>query len=196
MFCEIVEKEFPLGYLPEIGHFMVVEANHESCDEIEFTSEIRERSESFNSLDYTADTEQARHFSEHREAVDIKSNSRMTQQLCCVEEITRAAAKIENVLRARQIEFDLANPADINFDPTVDIEIFWPVCAWVFDDVSLTNLLETGWIDCFDDTLRVQRRPARSQQPQCVPSRAGQASAIYKLSYFMAKSHLRIDHTL
>jgi hypothetical protein len=27
-------------------------------------------------------------------------------------------------------------------------------------------------------------------------SRAGQAAAIYKLSYFVAKSHLTIDHSL
>ena len=66
MFCQIVEKEFPLLHLPKIRHFVVVEANHKSGDEIEFPSQIGERPESFNSLDYTADTEQARNFPEHR----------------------------------------------------------------------------------------------------------------------------------
>jgi len=120
----------------------------------------------------------------------------MTQQLGYVEEIPRAAAEIENVLRTQQIEFDLANPADINFDPAVEVEIFWPVCAWVFDDVSLANLLETDWIDCFDDPFCIEREPPGSQQSKRMFSCAGQASAIYELSYFMAKSHVRIDHTL
>jgi hypothetical protein len=113
-----------------------------------------------------------------------------------VEEIARAAAKIENAPGARQIEFDLADPADVNFDPTVKIEIFWPVRAGVFYGVSLANLLETSWIDCLDDPFCIQREPVRSQKPERMLSCAGQAPAIYELSYFMAKSHLRIDHTL
>ena len=102
----------------------------------------------------------------------------MTQQLGYVEEIPRAAAKIENVLRTRQIEFDLANPADVNFDPAVEVEIFWPVCAWVFDGVSLANLLEADWIDCFDDPFCIERESPRSQQSEGMLSCAGQASAI------------------
>ena len=66
MFCQIVDKELPLWHLPKIGHFVVVEANHESGDEIEFSSQIGERPKSFNPLDYPADTEQARNFPEHR----------------------------------------------------------------------------------------------------------------------------------
>src|SRR5947208_15343870 len=88
----------------------------------------------------------------------------MTQQLGYVEEIPRAAAKIENVLGTRQIEFDLANPADVNFDPAVEVEIFWLVFAWVFDGVSLANLLETDGIDCCDDPFCIERGSPRPQQ--------------------------------
>ena len=53
---------------------MVVKANHESRDEIEFLSKIGERSESFNLLDYTL-SEQACNLPEHGQTVHIKTHS-------------------------------------------------------------------------------------------------------------------------
>ena len=151
MFCEVVEKEFPLWHLPKTGHFVVVEANHEGSDEIEFSSKIREGTESVDSLNYAMDTQESRNFAEHGHAVHIKTKSRMTEQLRNVEEISCAAAEIEDPLRPRQIEFELPNPADVDFDPTVQIEIFRPVRAGICDGVSLTNVLETVGVHCFDD---------------------------------------------
>src|SRR6266487_4624798 len=120
----------------------------------------------------------------------------MAEQLGYVEKISCAAAKVEDALGTRQIEFDLANPANIDSDPAVEIEIFRPVCAGICDRVSLANLLESNRIDCFDDSFFTQRKPIRSKKPEGMFSRAGQALAIYKLAYFMSKSHLKIDHTL
>ena len=65
MLCQVVQKEFPFRNLPEVRHFVVVEANHESRDEIKFLSKIRQRPKSFDLLDYTADPEQTRNFPEH-----------------------------------------------------------------------------------------------------------------------------------
>ena len=45
----------------------------------------------------------------------------MTQQLGDVQEISCAAAEIEDAPGTRQIEFDLANPTNIDSDPTVEI---------------------------------------------------------------------------
>ena len=196
MFCEVVEKEFPLWHLPETRHFVVVEANHEGSDEIEFSSEIREGKESVDSLNYAMDTEKSRNFPEHGQAVHIKTKSGMTKKLRNVEEVSCAAAKIENPLRSRQIEFKLPNPADVNFDPALEIEIFRPVRAGICDSISLTNLLKTSWIDCFYDPFYIKREAIRSQQPERMLFRAGQAPAIYKLLNFVAKSHLKIDHSL
>ena len=120
----------------------------------------------------------------------------MTQQLGYVEEISCAAAQIEDAFGTRQIEFDLANPANIDSDPAVEIEIFWPVCAGIGHHVALANLSETNRIDRFDDPFFIQREPTGSEQPERMFPRADQAPAIYKLSYFMSKSHLKIDHTL
>ena len=120
----------------------------------------------------------------------------MTQQLGYVEKISCAAAKIEDALGTRQIEFDLANSSDVDSDPTLEIEIFCPVCTRIGDFVALANLTETNRIDRFDDPFFIQREPAGSEQPERMFPRADQAPTIYKLAYFMLKSHLKKDHTL
>jgi hypothetical protein len=120
----------------------------------------------------------------------------MAEQLGYVEEISCAAAQIEDALGTRQIEFDLADPANIDSDPTVEIEIFWPVCAGIGDRVALANLRETNRIDCVDNPFFTKREPTSSEKPERMLPRACEAPAIYKLSYFMLKSHLKIDHTL
>src|SRR6266496_2815731 len=111
----------------------------------------------------------------------------MTQQLGYVQEITRAAAKIEDAPGTRQIEFHLANSPNVDSDPTVEIEIFWPVCTGIGDFVALANLSETNRIDRFDDPFFIQREPTGSEKPEGMFPRADQAPAIYKLSYFMSK---------
>ena len=120
----------------------------------------------------------------------------MTQQLGDIEEVSCAAAKIEDALGTRQIEFDLANSPDVDSDPAVEIKIFRPVCAGIGYRVTLANLRETNRIDGFDDPVFIQREPASSEKPEGMFPRADQAPAIYKLAYFMSKSHLKIDHTL
>ena len=196
MLCQVVQKEFPFRHLPELRHFVVVEANHESCDEIKFLPKIWQRPKSFDSLDYTADAKQTCNFPEHGQTVHIKTEPGMTQQLGYVEEISYAAAKIEDALGARQIEFDLANSPNVDSDPAVEIEIFWPVCAGICDRVSLANLLESNRIDCFDNPFFVQRESTGSEKSERMFPRADQAPAIHKLAYFMSKSHLERDHTL
>jgi hypothetical protein len=142
------------------------------------------------------DAEKSRNFAEHGQAVHIKTKSGMTEQLRNIEKVSRATSEIQNPLWSRQIEFELANSADIDFDPTLEIEIFWPVRAGICDSIPLTNLFERSWIDCFDHPFCIKREAISSQQPERMLSRAGQAAAIYKLSYFVAKSHLTIDHSL
>jgi len=196
MLCKVVEKEFPLWHLPQTRHFMLVEANHKGSHEIEFSSKVGERTERFNSLDYAVDTEKSRNFAEHGQPVYIKTKSGMTEQLRNVEEVSCAAAEIQNPFRSRQIELERANPADVNSDPALKIEIFRPVRAGICDSISLANLIETGWVDCSDDPFGIKREAVGSQQSERMLSRAGQTPAIYQLSNFVAKSHLKIDHSL
>jgi len=195
MFREIVEKEFPLWHLPQARHLVIVEANHERGNEVEFSSEIGEGTESFDTLDHAAHAEQPRDFPEHGQPIDVQAYSGMAEQLRDIKKVARAAPQIENPLWSRQIEFELANPPDVDFDPTVQIQILWPVRAGICDSVSLTNPFETSWIDRFDHSFRIKLEPVRSEKPERMFSRASQAPTVDQFSHFVAKSHGTIDHS-
>ena len=162
MLRKIVQKEFPFRDAPKSGHLVIVEANHEGRNEIEFLSEARERMKRLDSLNYAAHAEQTRDFPEHWQPIHIKTNSGMAEQLCDMEKVSCAAADIENPAGTRQIEFELANPADVNSDPTIEIEIFRPVRAGICYGVSPANLLEASRIDCLDDPLCLQLEAVRA----------------------------------
>src|ERR1043166_1357311 len=141
---------------------MIVEANHEGCNEVEFLTEVRERTKRLDSLNDAANAEQARDFPKHRQAIHVEANSGMTEKLRDVQKISCAAAEIENPFRTRQIEFKLANPSNVDADPAIEIKIFRPVRAGICYSVSSANLLKTSRIDCLDDPLRFQRKAVRS----------------------------------
>jgi hypothetical protein len=141
---------------------VIVEANHEGGNDIEFLTEVRERTKRLDSLNDTSDTEQACHFPEHWQAIHVEADSGMTEELRNVEEISCAAAQVENLAGTRQVKFKLANPPDVNSDPTIEIEIFWPVFAGICHDVSPANLPEASRINCLDYTLCLEREAVRS----------------------------------
>src|SRR5262245_17063895 len=193
MLCQVIEKEFPFRNAPKSGHLMIVEANHEGGDEIEFLTKAWERTKRVNSLNDASDTEEFCDFPEHGEAIHVEPDSGMTEKLCDVEKVSCAAAQIEDLLGMCQIEFKLADPPDVNFDPTIEIEIFRPVRSWICYTVPPANLLETSRINCLDYASCLKRKAVRAYQPQGTFSRARQALAIDEFSYFMAKLHA---HTL
>ena len=162
MLRQIIQKKFPLRNAPKSGHLVIVEANHERGNDIEFLTEVWERTKRPDLLNDTADTEEACDFPEHWQAIHVEANSGMTEQLRDVEKVSCAAAQIENALWTRHVEFKLANPPNVNSDPTIEIEIFRPVRAGIRYDVPLANLLEASGIDCLDDPLRLQLEAFRA----------------------------------
>ena len=141
---------------------MIVEANHERGNDIEFLTEVWERTKRSDLLNDAADTEEARDFPEHWQAIHVETNSRMAQQLRDVEKVSCAAAEIENPPGTRHVEFKLANSADVNSDPAIEIEIFRPVRAGICYGVSSVNLLEASRIECIDDPLCLQLEALRA----------------------------------
>jgi len=121
---------------------MIVEANHECGNDIEFLTDVWERTKRVDLLNDAADTEQARDFLKHCQAIHVEANSGMTEESRDVEKVSCAAAQIENALGTRHVEFKLANPPDVNSDPTIEIDIFRPVRAGICYGVSLANLLK------------------------------------------------------
>ena len=162
MLHQIIEKELPLTDAPKSGHFMIVEANHERGNDIEFLTEVWERMKRLDLLNDAADTEEACDFPEHWQAIHVEANSGMTEELRDIEKVSCAAAQIENALGTRHVEFKLANPPDVNSDPTIEIEIFRPVRAGICYDVPLANLPEASRIDCLDDPLGLQLKAGRA----------------------------------
>jgi hypothetical protein len=186
---QIIKKKLPLWDAPKSGHLMIVEANHEGGNDIELLTEVRERMKRLNSLNDAADTEQAGDFPEHWQTIHVEANSRMTEELGDVEEVSCATAQIENLLGTREIEFKLANPSNVDSDPTIEIEIFRPVRARICYGVSPANLLETSRINCRDDALSLQPKALRSYQSKRMFSRASQAPPVDQFSHFMAQLH-------
>src|SRR6266567_7986778 len=162
MLREIIEKKIPLRDAPKSGHLMVVKANHERGNDIEFFTELWERTKRLDLLNDTADTEETRDFPEHWQAIHVETNSGMTEELRDVEKISCAAAQIENALGTCHVEFKLANPPDIDSDPTIEIEIFRPVRAGICYGISPANLLEASRIECLDDPLCSQLEAFRA----------------------------------
>src|SRR6266480_2833337 len=125
MLREVVQKKFPLRHAPKSGHLVVVKANHERGNDIEFFTELWERTKRLDLLNDTADTEQA--------------------------------------LWTRHVEFKLADPPDVDSDPTIEIEIFRPVRAGICNGISPANLLKASRIECLDDPLCSQLEAFRAQ---------------------------------
>ena len=189
MFGDVIEKKIPLGHPPKIGVSVVVEANHKGGDEIEFSSEIGKGMKSADSLDHPTDAEETGDFCEHGHAVQVQTKSGMPERLGDVEEVSRAAAKVENALPARKIELDVTNAANVDGNPAVEIEIFPPILGGIVDRVPLANLLESHRVDGFNNALRRERKSLCPNRSERVPSRAGQSLAAQKLFYLVAESH-------
>ncbi len=173
MFGDVVEKKIPLRHSPEIGPSMAVEANHKGGDEIEFSSEIVEGMKGADSLDHPTDAEETGDFCEHGHAIQVQTKSGMPERLGDVEEVSRAAAKVENALPAREIELDVTNAANVDGDPAVEIEIFSPILSGIVDRVPLANLLESDRVDRFNNTFFFERKAVRPKRPERVFSGAG-----------------------
>ena len=200
MFRQIVEKKLPFRHAPHIGLFMTIEADQERSDQVKFSHGVGQRIKGVDLPDHTAHAEQSRKVAKHGEFIQIEPEPLVPEQLSDVKEVSCTAAKIENSLRAHQIDFDLANPANVDADPSLEIQKFGPVLGGTFNSVTLANLLETLGIDRFDYSLRLQSKTVRPKKSERVPSCADQGFAIYKLPKFMRKflesSHWSIDHSL
>ncbi len=134
--------------------------------------------ESFDFPDHSTHAEQARKVPKHGELIQIEPEPFVSEQLSDVQEIPCTAAEIENSLRTHQIDFDFANPANVDANPPFEIQKFGPVLGGTFNGVTLPDLLETLGIDRFDYSLRLQTKTVWQKKTERVPSCTGQAFAI------------------
>src|SRR5262245_4391438 len=147
---------------------MIVEANHERGNDIEFLTKVRERTERLNSLNDAMNTEQACDFTEHRQAIHIEADSGMTKKLRDIKKVSCATAQIENLFGPREVESKLPNPPDVHSNPAIKVKIFRPVRPRICYRVPLANLLEAVRMDSLDNTPCLEREAVRAQHPQSV----------------------------
>ena len=196
---QVVEKEFPFRHTPKIRLFVIVKTNHESGDEVEFFSQIGQWDERLHAPDHASHPQHPRAFAEHGKIVEIKADDFVSEQLRDVGEVPGAAAEIENAFFARdKIEFDVADAANVDVDPTGKIEIFRPIFARIVDRVAVMNLLELLAIDRVDDCVRFEldgNAPSEDETTE-MASGAAEGTAAGQFRYFVGKAHGLFQDTL
>ena len=130
-----------------------------------------------------------RQLTEHWHIVDIEARYIVAKQPADVEEESRAAAQIQNAPRSRQIELDLADTANVDADPTIQVEILRPIFARVFDRVSAMNSLKLSAIDCLNDVFGGKRKARAEEKSPDMATRAGDAFPVEQLVDLVPKSH-------
>jgi hypothetical protein len=98
VFLEIVEEKPPFGQSPR-HCFCAIESSRESCDPIEFLTEIRQWFEWFYLPGFAFDLKKIEKLSEKWKPFQVETHAAMSKLLANEQEKTAAAAKIENVLR-------------------------------------------------------------------------------------------------
>jgi hypothetical protein len=87
-------------------------------------------------------TEQLDDLGKHGDIADVQADHVVSDQLCDVSEVARAAADIKDALRRGKVEFEAADAANVDVDPTSKTQMLKPIFAVMFDPTSLSNLLE------------------------------------------------------
>ena len=177
MLCQIIEKEFPFGDSPQAWLLVIVKANHECGNEVEFFAEIGQGNEWLNAPGHTRHAEQSCDVAEHRHLIDVEADGVVAEQPRDVGEVAGAAAEIENAFWRGSIEIDSTHPANVDADPTVEIEIFGPILAGIIDRVSPSNLVELVAIDGLNYALGLEWKSRRMQGSAQMTPRAGEALA-------------------
>src|SRR4030095_16440278 len=98
-----------------------METNAMSGNQVEFFAQIRQGRLCIDSRDDAANAEELGRAAEKRFVIRVKAETFVTEELAEVEEITRAAAKIQNVERRRPIEPEVLHPLYIHANPVVRV---------------------------------------------------------------------------
>jgi hypothetical protein len=165
-----------------------MKTNAVSSDEIEFFSEIGQRSLRVDPRDNAMDTEKLSCSAKERFIIRIKPEAFMAKEPAEVEKITGAAAKIENLERRRAIEPKILRALDVDVDPVTGVFIgidpsrVWPV------GITLAQAFQLSAVNRGQDpSITYRVCPATSMFPQALSCVAGP-----ELFKFMRNSHLEM----
>ena len=157
------------------------------ANEIEFFSEIRQRRLCIDSLDETINPEQLRCSAEERLVIGIESETLVSEQLAEVKEITRAAAKIENLERRRTIEPEILDALHVDSNPVIRVFVGVDLSGVRPIGILLAQSYQLRSINRAENTSRTYgMRPATGVFPQAFSCIAGK-----EFLEFARKLHLQ-----
>ena len=117
----------------------------------------------------------------------------MAKHFADVEEVTGAAADIEDVAGPGIIEFKFADTLQVDLHPGFQVEVLRRSVTRIFDCIFPSNFLERGRIDGSDNGSGgdTRRESTVAQESARVPLRAVKGFAGDYLAKFLRKTHLR-----
>lgn len=124
MAVHIVEEKFPFLDRPT-ARFVLAPAKRarKGSDQIELFSETRQRLKRADPVGDALDPEKIDQLVRKRIKIDIHADAAVTELFGEKKEKSRAAAKIENLLRRRAIEFQFLNAWKIDCEPVLDVSV-------------------------------------------------------------------------
>jgi hypothetical protein len=140
------------------------EADHERRDELEFTVEGWQRLKCFHPPENALQSKRPKHLRVHGHVSDIEPERVMAEPLADVEEIAGSRTNIENVFPPPPIKLELVDPAQIDGNPPLKIEIFPPTAARIFDGITLVDRAEFRPFDARDDLRGFEAKNKSSRQ--------------------------------
>lgn len=124
MTIQVVQEKRPFGRSPPpilLAH--PIEIDRERGDQIELPSEIRKWFEGSNRPNAALDTEKIEQLRKEREFVNIEAEATMPEVLKNEEKESAAAAKVENRLGRRPMQFEVLGPYDIQSQPPLHVGV-------------------------------------------------------------------------
>src|ERR1051325_8582867 len=111
---QIFKEKRPFGWSPPpIALTIAVEIDRKGGDEIEFSSQVRQRLKGVDGPEPSLDVEKVSELREERKYVDIDPQRGMTQRLGDEKEESSAAAEIENRLGRTAMQFQVLGALNV-----------------------------------------------------------------------------------
>ena len=146
-----------------------MKTNAVASDEIEFFSEIGQRSLRVDPRDNAMDSEKLSCSAKERFIIRIKPEAFMAEEPAEVEKITGAAAKIENLERRRAIEPKILHALDVYADPVSGVFVGVNPSRIRSIRITLAQTLQFGAVNRGQDPSRIYgMSPATSMFPQAL----------------------------
>ena len=187
----MVEKKFPVSLRPfqPVTVFVSCDSMETDAmpgDEVEFFAQIRQRGLRADSSYDAINAEKIGRAAEERLVIGIESETFVSEQLAEIKEITRAAAKIQDLERRRAIEPEILEALHVNANPVIGVFVGVDLSGVGPIGILLAQSYQLRSINRAENSSRTYgMRPATGVLPQAFGCVAGK-----EFLEFPRESHL------